>query len=111
MAAALSAMGLGALGGSGGLWGTLGVPVQGGELWVWLCLTEVFPAAAEAEAEDRYRSSVRGASLCRGSLRTPRPEEGAAGSDTVEVPVRLIPGERQAGDGTSLPETPNPKMV
>ncbi|XP_033373899.1 delphilin [Parus major] len=67
--------------------------------------------AAEAEAEDRYRSSVRGASLCRGSLRTPRPEEGAAGSDTVEVPVRLIPGERQAGDGTSLPETPNPKMM
>uniref|UniRef100_A0A8C5UGG4 Grid2 interacting protein n=1 Tax=Malurus cyaneus samueli TaxID=2593467 RepID=A0A8C5UGG4_9PASS len=74
-------------------------------------LAEVFPAAAEAEAEDRYRSSVRGASLCRGSLRTPRPEEGAAGSDTVEVPVRLIPGERQAGDGTSLPETPNPKMM
>ncbi|NXI04766.1 GRD2I protein, partial [Pachycephala philippinensis] len=72
---------------------------------------EVFPAAAEAEAEDWYRSSVRGASLCRGSLRTPRPEEGAAGSDTVEVPVRLIPGERQAGDGTSLPETPNPKMM
>ncbi|NXM31027.1 GRD2I protein, partial [Oxyruncus cristatus] len=67
---------------------------------------------AEAEVEDRYRSSVRGASLCRGSLRTPRPEEGgAAGSDTVEVPVRLIPGERQAGDGTSLPETPNPKMM
>ncbi|NXF01099.1 GRD2I protein, partial [Smithornis capensis] len=69
-------------------------------------------AAAEAEVEDRYRSSVRGASLCRGSLRTPHPEEGgAAGSDTVEVPVRLIPGERQAGDGTSLPETPNPKMM
>ncbi|XP_051655730.1 delphilin isoform X4 [Manacus candei] len=67
---------------------------------------------AEAEVEDRFRSSVRGASLCRGSLRTPRPEEGgAAGSDTVEVPVRLIPGERQAGDGTSLPETPNPKMM
>ncbi|NWW66624.1 GRD2I protein, partial [Ifrita kowaldi] len=73
--------------------------------------SKLFPAAAEAEAEDRYRSSVRGASLCRGSLRTPRPEEGAAGSDTVEVPVRLIPGERQAGDGTSLPETPNPKMM
>ncbi|XP_014107897.1 PREDICTED: delphilin [Pseudopodoces humilis] len=70
-------------------------------------------SSAEAEAEDRYRSSVRGASLCRGSLRTPRPEEGAAGGpfDTVEVPVRLIPGERQAGDGTSLPETPNPKMM
>ncbi|XP_053936900.1 delphilin isoform X2 [Cuculus canorus] len=69
--------------------------------------------AAEPEAEDHYRSSVRGASLCRGSLRTPRPEEGGASgqSDTVEVPVRLIPGERQAGDGTSLPETPNPKMM
>ncbi|KAM6320104.1 delphilin [Podargus strigoides] len=70
--------------------------------------------AAEPEAEERYRSSVRGASVCRGSLRTPRPEEGGAAagqSDTVEVPVRLIPGERQAGDGTSLPETPNPKMM
>lgn len=43
-------------------------------------LGRVFSAAAEPEAEDRYRSSVRGASLCRGSLRTPRPEEeGAAG--------------------------------
>ncbi|XP_064529648.1 delphilin [Pseudopipra pipra] len=83
-----------------------------GSCGVWPCLTEVSPAAAEAEVEDRFRSSVRGASLCRGSLRTPRPEEGgAAGSDTVEVPVRLIPGERQAGDGTSLPETPNPKMM
>ncbi|XP_068764231.1 delphilin isoform X1 [Struthio camelus] len=69
--------------------------------------------AAEPEAEERHRSSVRAASLCRGSLRTPRPEEGGAAgqSDTVEVPVRLIPGERQAGDGTSLPETPNPKMM
>eukprot|EP00076_Gallus_gallus_P045457 XP_025010995.1 delphilin isoform X1 [Gallus gallus] len=70
--------------------------------------------AAEPEAEERYRSSVRGASLCRSSLRTNRPEEGGAAagqSDTVEVPVRLIPGERQAGDGTSLPETPNPKMM
>ncbi|XP_064887253.1 delphilin isoform X1 [Columba livia] len=69
--------------------------------------------AAEPDAEDRYRSSIRGASLCRGSLRTPRPDDGGAAgqSDTVEVPVRLIPGERQAGDGTSLPETPNPKMM
>ncbi|NXR19171.1 GRD2I protein, partial [Cinclus mexicanus] len=74
-------------------------------------LSSRMDASSEAEAEDRYRSSIRGASLCRGSLRTPRPEEGAAGSDTVEVPVRLIPGERQAGDGTSLPETPNPKMM
>ena len=27
------------------------------------------------------------------------------------MPLPPIPGERQAGDGTSLPETPNPKMV
>ncbi|NXP72313.1 GRD2I protein, partial [Ramphastos sulfuratus] len=75
--------------------------------------TRLSSAAAEPEAEDRYRSSIRGTSLCRGSLRTPHPEEGGAAgqSDTVEVPVRLIPGERQAGDGTSLPETPNPKMM
>ncbi|KAB0396158.1 hypothetical protein E2I00_013071 [Balaenoptera physalus] len=31
-------------------------------------------------------------------------------SDCPEMPLPLIPGERQAGDGTSLPETPNPKM-
>ncbi|XP_021267336.1 delphilin, partial [Numida meleagris] len=73
----------------------------------------VLEGQPEPEAEERYRSSVRGASLCRSSLRTHRPEEGGAAgqSDTVEVPVRLIPGERQAGDGTSLPETPNPKMM
>lgn len=65
--------GWGALGSSGGTWGGVG------SCGVGLCLTQVFPAAAEAEAEERYRSSVRGASLCRGSLRTPRPEEGAAG--------------------------------
>ncbi|KFM12486.1 Delphilin, partial [Aptenodytes forsteri] len=75
-------------------------------------LQRVFSAAAEPEAEDRYRSSIRGASLCRGSLRTPRPEEGgAAGWCLSASSVRLIPGERQAGDGTSLPETPNPKMM
>uniref|UniRef100_A0A670KLB0 Grid2 interacting protein n=1 Tax=Podarcis muralis TaxID=64176 RepID=A0A670KLB0_PODMU len=32
-------------------------------------------------------------------------------SEASEVPVRLAAGERQAGDGTSLPETPNPKMM
>ncbi|KAM8798420.1 delphilin [Eudromia elegans] len=69
--------------------------------------------AAEPEGEERPRGPGRAASLCRGSLRAPRPEDGAAAgqSDTVEVPVRLIPAERQAGDGTSLPETPNPKMM
>uniref|UniRef100_A0A8C3SWA1 Grid2 interacting protein n=1 Tax=Chelydra serpentina TaxID=8475 RepID=A0A8C3SWA1_CHESE len=35
----------------------------------------------------------------------------AGHSDTGEVSIRLTPGERQAGDGTSLPETPNPKMM
>ncbi|XP_044308465.1 delphilin [Varanus komodoensis] len=38
--------------------------------------------------------------------------EAAAGSrETAEGPAHLAPGERQAGDGTSLPETPNPKMM
>uniref|UniRef100_A0A8U8BVP1 Uncharacterized protein n=1 Tax=Geospiza parvula TaxID=87175 RepID=A0A8U8BVP1_GEOPR len=45
------------------------------------------------------------------TLRTQGPRVAQGCSDTVEVPVRLIPGERQAGDGTSLPETPNPKMM
>lgn len=35
----------------------------------------------------------------------------AGPSDCPDMPLPLIPGERQAGDGTSLPETPNPKMV
>ncbi|XP_025045801.2 delphilin isoform X1 [Pelodiscus sinensis] len=70
-------------------------------------------AAAEPEADERHRTSVRGASGCRGSIRTRGSEEGGTGgpSDTGEVSVRLTPGERQAGDGTSLPETPNPKMM
>ncbi|XP_034640126.1 delphilin isoform X3 [Trachemys scripta elegans] len=71
-------------------------------------------AAAEPEAEERPRTSVRRASGCRGSIRTRGPEEGGTGaghSDTGEVSIRLTPGERQAGDGTSLPETPNPKMM
>ncbi|XP_065267870.1 delphilin isoform X2 [Emys orbicularis] len=70
-------------------------------------------SAAEPEAEERHRTSVRGASGCRGSIRTRGPEEGGTGghSDTGEVSIRLTPGERQAGDGTSLPETPNPKMM
>lgn len=39
------------------------------------------------------------------------PDPPAGPSDCPEMPLPLIPGERQAGDGTSLPETPNPKMV
>ncbi|NXD17904.1 GRD2I protein, partial [Nothocercus nigrocapillus] len=89
----------------------LGYKSLAGERRVPLPGTEV---PTEPEGEERPRSSARAASLCRGSLRTPRPEDGGAAagqSDTVEVPVRLIPAERQAGDGTSLPETPNPKMM
>ncbi|KAG8145434.1 hypothetical protein E2320_011965, partial [Naja naja] len=35
----------------------------------------------------------------------------AGSTEAAEMPSRLAPGERQAGDGTSLPETPNPQMV
>uniref|UniRef100_A0A8D0H684 Grid2 interacting protein n=1 Tax=Sphenodon punctatus TaxID=8508 RepID=A0A8D0H684_SPHPU len=71
-------------------------------------------ASAEPEAEERHRSSIRGTSVSRGSIRTHDPEDSGARaghSDPGEAPIRLAPGERQAGDGTSLPETPNPKMM
>ncbi|MBN3303889.1 GRD2I protein, partial [Amia calva] len=50
-----------------------------------------------------YRSSVRGRSA----------DDCIPGthSDSGEVGMRLTPGERQSGDGTSLPETPNLKNV
>ncbi|XP_015284508.1 PREDICTED: delphilin [Gekko japonicus] len=68
----------------------------------------------EPEAEERHRSSVRPAPVCRTSIRTHSSEDGGTGAgpcEAGEVPVRLVSGERQAGDGTSLPETPNPKMM
>ncbi|KAL8174912.1 UNVERIFIED_CONTAM: hypothetical protein K2H54_005557 [Gekko kuhli] len=68
-------------------------------------------AAAEPEAEERHRSSVRPAPVRRTSIRTHSSEDGGTGGEAGEVPVRLASGERQAGDGTSLPETPNPKMM
>ncbi|XP_069726064.1 delphilin isoform X4 [Phaenicophaeus curvirostris] len=63
-------------------------------------------------SHDKVVSMLQGS----GAMPTLVVEEGVVNfssgqSDTVEVPVRLIPGERQAGDGTSLPETPNPKMM
>uniref|UniRef100_A0A8D0L7N9 Grid2 interacting protein n=1 Tax=Sphenodon punctatus TaxID=8508 RepID=A0A8D0L7N9_SPHPU len=44
-------------------------------------------------------------------LGSSRAMAGGRGCDPGEAPIRLAPGERQAGDGTSLPETPNPKMM
>ncbi|XP_042293609.1 delphilin isoform X3 [Sceloporus undulatus] len=72
--------------------------------------------AAETEAEERHRSSIRmGAPVCQRNVRAHSPEEAGAGAGHIDVagdlPVRVAPGERQAGDGTSLPETPNPKMM
>ncbi|XP_074170049.1 delphilin isoform X3 [Rhinolophus sinicus] len=68
----------------------------------------------EQMPEPQRRSSLRASSTCRRSLRAQGLETslGCAGpSDCPEMPLPLIPGERQAGDGTSLPETPNPKMM
>ncbi|MGH0117005.1 UNVERIFIED_CONTAM: hypothetical protein FKN15_024950 [Acipenser sinensis] len=60
-------------------------------------------------------SSVRVSSSRRerGSVRARAPEEGTVGghTDPGEVGMRLAPGERQSGDGTSLPQTPNLKNV
>ncbi|XP_039082090.1 delphilin isoform X2 [Hyaena hyaena] len=63
--------------------------------------------------EPQRRSSLRASSMCRRSLRSQGLEAslGCGPGDCPELPLPLIPGERQAGDGTSLPETPNPKMM
>uniref|UniRef100_A0A8C5LJM7 Delphilin n=1 Tax=Jaculus jaculus TaxID=51337 RepID=A0A8C5LJM7_JACJA len=67
----------------------------------------------EPTPEPQPRSSLRASSMCRRSLRSQGLESSLScgPSDCPEMPLPLIPGERQAGDGTSLPETPNPKMM
>ncbi|XP_026981302.1 delphilin [Sagmatias obliquidens] len=67
----------------------------------------------EPAPEPQPRSSLRASSMCRRSLRSQGLEASLScgPSDCAEMPRPLIPGERQAGDGTSLPETPNPKMM
>ncbi|XP_054970915.1 delphilin isoform X7 [Pan paniscus] len=68
---------------------------------------------SEPTPEPQPRSSLRASSMCRRSLRSQGLEAGLScgPSECPEMPLPLIPGERQAGDGTSLPETPNPKMM
>ncbi|XP_063790792.1 delphilin isoform X2 [Pseudophryne corroboree] len=69
-------------------------------------------AAMDAETGAPHRGSVHGQGMYQGSIRTPGMEEGkTAHCDPMDVAPRLTSGERQAGDGTSLPETPNPKMM
>ncbi|XP_056389370.1 delphilin isoform X1 [Hyla sarda] len=75
-------------------------------------------AAMDADVGVPHRGSVHGQATYQGSIRAPPAEEGKSGDynsysqcDPVEVAPRLTSGERQAGDGTSLPETPNPKMM
>ncbi|XP_040311768.1 delphilin isoform X7 [Herpailurus yagouaroundi] len=67
----------------------------------------------EPVLEPQRRSSLRASSMCRRSLRSQGLEASLScgPGDCPEMPLPLIPGERQAGDGTSLPETPNPKMM
>ncbi|XP_036028360.1 delphilin isoform X1 [Onychomys torridus] len=67
----------------------------------------------EPTPEPQPRSSQRASSMCRRSLRYQGLEASLScgPGDCPEMPLPLIPGERQAGDGTSLPETPNPKMM
>ncbi|KAB1263430.1 Delphilin [Camelus dromedarius] len=67
----------------------------------------------EPVPEPQPRSSLRASSMSRRSLRSQGLEAGlgCGPSECPEMPLPLIPGERQAGDGTSLPETPNPKMM
>uniref|UniRef100_H3B6H8 Grid2 interacting protein n=1 Tax=Latimeria chalumnae TaxID=7897 RepID=H3B6H8_LATCH len=67
----------------------------------------------EVVPEGHRRTSVRGNSVYRGSVRVRTTDGGTAviQGDSVEASMRLAPGERQAGDGTSLPETPNLKAM
>ncbi|KPP68245.1 delphilin-like, partial [Scleropages formosus] len=56
-----------------------------------------------------YKTSVRGRSTDDSVIGTHLGM--GAFSDSVELGMRLGPGERQSGDGTSLPETPNQKSM
>uniref|UniRef100_A0A670Y170 Grid2 interacting protein n=1 Tax=Pseudonaja textilis TaxID=8673 RepID=A0A670Y170_PSETE len=69
--------------------------------------------ADEPEVEEQPRSSLRTGPGSRKSLRSHSPKDGEArgSAEAAEMSGRLAPGERQAGDGTSLPETPNPQMM
>lgn len=86
----------------------LGGSPMGGVLHSSPCLTGHLSAAAEPEAEERYRSSVRGASLCRGSLRTPRPEEGGAAGGWRGAAWGPRCGEGGAGVPRAAPECSAP---
>ncbi|KAG9476714.1 hypothetical protein GDO78_002224 [Eleutherodactylus coqui] len=75
-------------------------------------------AGMDADIGVPHRGSVHGQAMYQGSIRAPAVEEGKMGDynsfsqcDPMEITHRLTSGERQAGDGTSLPETPNPKMM
>ncbi|KAM4697726.1 delphilin [Rhinophrynus dorsalis] len=78
-------------------------------------------AAMESEIGAATRGSMHGLASHHSNTRIQPTEEANTGDynlhalgpqcDPVDVVPRLTSGERQAGDGTSLPETPNPKMM
>ncbi|KAM4632343.1 delphilin [Discoglossus pictus] len=71
-------------------------------------------AAMDSESGAPPRASVHEQPTYQSNARAPAPTPDDGKSvqyDHGEVVPRLAPGERQAGDGTSLPETPNPKMM
>ncbi|XP_063171083.1 LOW QUALITY PROTEIN: delphilin [Candoia aspera] len=71
------------------------------------------PATAEPSVDEPPRSSIRTGPGGWKSLHGHSPEDGEprGSSEAGDMPGCLAPGERQAGDGTSLPETPNPQMM
>lgn len=68
-------------------------------------------AAGDADTVAPHRGSVHGQATYQGSIRAAEEAKPVTQCDPMEVPPRVVHGERQAGDGTSLPETPNPKMM
>ncbi|XP_072273102.1 delphilin-like [Pyxicephalus adspersus] len=68
-------------------------------------------AAMDADKVAPHRGSVHGQATYQGNMRAAEEAKPVGQCDTMEVAPRVVHGERQAGDGTSLPETPNPKMM
>ncbi|KAM9305949.1 delphilin [Gastrophryne carolinensis] len=70
-------------------------------------------AAMDSDHVAAHRISVHGQVPYQEGMRAPAAEDvkPVAQCNPAEVGPRVVHGERQAGDGTSLPETPNPKMM
>uniref|UniRef100_A0A5F8GG96 Grid2 interacting protein n=1 Tax=Monodelphis domestica TaxID=13616 RepID=A0A5F8GG96_MONDO len=63
-----------------------------------------YKSMTESDTEERPQSSLRVASICRGSMRNQGSEGVNSGGkdESVEIPISLTAGERQAGDVSNI---------